>query len=147
MFARIIRSTSRRSTFARFTMVAGSIALIDIGLLYGLHEGAGVDIFISRLFSYLAAMTAGYFLNRHFTFHQHERFRTILHDLGRFYVVFSGGGLLNYGVFALVVMLGRQAGLKPGVDFWLPLLGVWLGGMVGMGFNFFVSHKLVFDDQ
>jgi putative flippase GtrA len=147
MLARVVRSTSRRATFARFAVVAGTIALIDIGLLYGLHEGIGVDVYISRLFSYFAAMTAGYFLNRHFTFHQHERFRTVLHDLGRFYVVFSGGGLLNYGVFALVVSIGREAGLKPGAVFWLPLLGVWLGGMVGMCFNYFFSHKLVFDDQ
>lgn len=146
MLSRVIRSTSRRATFARFAAVAGTIALIDIGLLYGLHEGLSVDVYLSRVFSYFAAMTAGYFLNRHFTFHQHERFRSILSDLGRFYVVFSGGGLLNYGVFALVVTVGREAGLKPGAVFWLPLLGVWLGGMVGMCFNYFFSHKLVFQD-
>ncbi|MEE4295114.1 MAG: hypothetical protein V2J20_00675 [Wenzhouxiangella sp.] len=33
-------------------------------------------------------------------------------------------------------------------SFWhslMPLLGVWLGGVVGMSFNFLVSRKLVFD--
>lgn len=144
MLRRLIRSTSGRATFLRFSAVAVTIALIDIGILYGLHEGHGVNVYLARIVSYFAAMTAGYFLNRHFTFHQHERFRTLLADLLRFYTVFAGGGLLNYGTFALIVALGHQAGLKPGAVFWLPLLGVWVGGLVGMCFNYFVSHKLVF---
>lgn len=141
---RILRSTSHRATFFRFAVVATAIAVIDIGVLYGLHTGLGFNVYLSRLVSYFAAMTSGYFLNRHFTFHQHERFRTILADLARFYTVFAGGGLINYGVFAAVVAAGHRAGLGPAALFWLPLVGVWLGGMVGMGFNYVASHKLVF---
>lgn len=147
MISHVIRSTSHRATFARFATVGGAISLIDIGVLYALHEGLALSVYLARVFSYFAAMTAGYFLNRCFTFHQHERFRSILHDLGRFYVVFAAGGLLNYGVFALIVALGGEAGLKPGVDYWLPMLGVWVGGMFGMCFNYVVSHKLVFQTQ
>ncbi|MGB0515256.1 MAG: hypothetical protein ACPGJE_10495, partial [Wenzhouxiangellaceae bacterium] len=48
-----------------------------------------------------------------------------------------------YTVFSLIVTLG--AGLGPGLTrTMLPLIGVWAGGMVGMCFNFLLSHKLVF---
>jgi len=141
---RILRSTSHRATFFRFAVAASAIAVIDIAVLYGLHAGLGTNVYVSRVVSYFAAMTSGYFLNRHFTFHQHERFRTILADLTRFYTVFAGGGLINYGVFAAVVAAGHQLGVGQAVLFWLPLVGVWLGGMVGMSFNYVASHKLVF---
>lgn len=137
-------SSSHRATFLRFALVAVTIALLDAGVLYGLHAALGVNVYIARVPSYLAAMTAGYFLNRRYTFHQHERFRSILADLLRFYAVFAGGGVLNYAVFAAVVALGQAAGLAPAVTFWLPLLGVWVGGLVGMAFNYLFSHKLVF---
>lgn len=144
MLKRFLRSHSGRATFVRFSTVACGMALIDIGVLYGLHAGIGVNVYLSRVVSYSLAMVAGYFLNRHFTFHHHARFRTLLTDFVRFYSVFAVGGLLNYGVFALVVFFGHQLGLKPGASFWLPLLGIWLGGLVGMGFNYIFSRKLVF---
>ncbi|MCL7939345.1 GtrA family protein [Halomonas sp. ATCH28] len=144
MIKRLIHSSSNNATFLRFAIVACSISAIDISVLYGLHEGYQVNVFLSRIFSYFLAMTAGYFLNRHFTFHRHQRFRKLLADLVRFYSVFTVGGLINYGIFAVTVTLGHQLGLKPGATFLLPLLGVWLGGMAGMSFNYVVSHKLVF---
>jgi len=143
---RFLQSSSGLATFLRFAMVACSIALIDIGTLYGLHEGYEVNVYLSRVVSYFLAMTAGYFLNRHFTFQHQRRFRNLMADLARFYGVFAVGGLLNYGIFALTVAFGVQIGFKPEATFWLPLLGVWLGGMVGMSFNYFFSHKLVFQE-
>lgn len=144
MIKRLLTSAGAWATFGRFVLVACSIALIDIGALYGLHEGFDANVYLSRLFSYVLAMTAGYFLNRHFTFHHKQRFRHVLEDLWRFYSVFAVGGLLNYGVFALTVALGGRLGILPEAAFLLPLIGVWLGGLVGMGFNYVVSHKLVF---
>ncbi|MGM0534620.1 MAG: GtrA family protein [Pseudomonadota bacterium] len=144
MIKRLIHSSSSNATFLRFAIVACSISAIDISVLYGLHEGYQVNVFLARVVSYFLAMTAGYFLNRHFTFWHHQRFRHLLTDLFRFYSVFAVGGMLNYGIFASVVALGHQLGLEPGATFLLPLLGVWLGGLAGMGFNYIVSHKLVF---
>ena len=146
MIKRLLTSSSSLATFGRFAMVACSIALIDIGALYGLHEGLDANVYLARVFSYFMAMTAGYFMNRHFTFHHQRRFRHLLADLWRFYSVFALGGLLNYGVFALTVALGGRMGVMPEATFWLPLLGVWLGGLVGMSFNYVFSHKLVFKE-
>ncbi|WP_161598938.1 GtrA family protein [Aidingimonas lacisalsi] len=144
MLRRFLHSTSQRATFLRFALVGGTIALIDAGSLYGLHDGFDLNLYLSRVFSYGLAITAGYFLNRHFTFHYHQRFRSILSELMRFYAVHATGGMINYGLFALVLLAGGAIGLTPGAVYWLPLLGIWLGGVAGMCFNFFVSHKLVF---
>lgn len=122
-----------------------TIALIDAGVLYLLKDLPGMNVYIARIFSYGAAMTTGYLLNRYFTFHHIESGRVLIDELLRFFSVHSIGGLLNFGVFSLVVFLGEQAELTRFWDSVLPLIGVWVGGLVGMCFNFLFSSKLVFD--
>ena len=142
-----MRSSSKRATFFRFACVGGTIALLDAGLLYLLKDLPGFNAYIARLFSYTAAMSAGYVLNRYFTFHHIERGRVLLDELVRFFSVHALGGVLNFGVFALVVFLGDQADLT---RFWnavMPLIGVWVGGLVGMTFNFLFSSKFVFNER
>ncbi|HSG35189.1 MAG TPA: GtrA family protein [Sphingomonadaceae bacterium] len=142
-----MRSSSRRATFFRFACVGGSVALIDAGLLYLLKDLPGFNAYIARLFSYTAAMTVGYVLNRYFTFHHIERGRVFLDELIRFFSVHAIGGVLNFGVFSLVVFLGEQAELS---RFWhavMPLIGVWVGGLIGMSFNFVISSRFVFDER
>jgi len=92
-------------------------------------------------------MATGYVLNRYFTFHHIERGRLLLDELVRFFSVHALGGVLNFGVFSLIVFLGEQAELS---RFWagvMPLIGVWVGGLFGMAFNFLFSSKLVFDER
>ena len=140
-----MRSHSQRAAFFRFACVGVTIAMIDAGVLYLLKDLPGFNVYIARVFSYGAAMTTGYFLNRHFTFHHVERGRRVVDELLRFFSVHAIGGALNFGVFSLVIFLGEQADLT---RFWssvLPLLGVWIGGVFGMTFNFLFSRKLVFD--
>ena len=140
-----MRSHSSRATFFRFACVGVTIALIDAGVLYLLKDLPGMNVYIARVFSYGAAMTTGYLLNRYFTFHHIESGRVLIDELLRFFSVHSVGGLLNFGVFSLVVFLGEQADLTPFWDWVMPLIGVWVGGIVGMLFNFLFSSKLVFD--
>jgi len=145
LLERGVRSHSSRAAFFRFACVGVTISLIDAGVLYLLKDLPGMNVYIARVFSYGAAMTTGYFLNRHFTFHHIDSSRTLVDELLRFFSVHSVGGLLNFGVFTLIVFIGEQAELT---RFWnsvLPLIGVWIGGMVGMAFNFLFSRKLVFD--
>lgn len=140
-----MRSHSQRAAFFRFACVGVTIAMIDVGVLYLLKDLPGLNVYIARVFSYGAAMTAGYFLNRYFTFHHVESGRQMVDELLRFLGVHSIGGVLNFAVFSLVILLGEQAELT---KFWtavLPLLGVWIGGVFGMTFNFLFSRKLVFD--
>lgn len=145
MIERGVRSHSSRAAFFRFACVGVTISLIDAGVLYLLKDLPGMSVYTARVFSYGAAMTAGYFLNRYFTFHHVESGRVLIDELLRFFSVHSIGGLLNFGVFSLVVFLGDQADLTRFWDSVLPLIGVWVGGVVGMTFNFLFSKKLVFD--
>ncbi len=140
-----MRSSSTRAAFFRFALVGVTISVIDAGLVYLLKDLPGMNVYLARVFSYAAAMATGYVLNRYFTFHHVDFGRNLIDQLVRFFSVHSVGGLLNFGVFSLVVYFGEQADLT---RFWssvMPLLGVWLGGVVGMCFNFLVSRKLVFD--
>ncbi|MBS3744404.1 MAG: GtrA family protein, partial [Wenzhouxiangellaceae bacterium] len=142
-----VRSSSKRATFFRFACVGSTIALLDAGLLYLLKDLPGFNAYIARVFSYTAAMSTGYVLNRYFTFHHIERGRALVDELLRFFSVHALGGVLNLAVFSLVVFLGEQAELT---RFWagvMPLIGVWVGGLVGMTFNFLFSSKLVFDER
>jgi putative flippase GtrA len=142
-----VRSSSQRATFFRFACVGGTIALLDVGVLYLLKDLPGFNAYIARVFSYTAAMSAGYVLNRYFTFHHIERGRVLLDELIRFFSVHALGGVLNFGVFALVVFFGEQADLNRFWDAVMPLIGVWVGGLIGMTFNFLFSSKFVFNEH
>jgi len=120
--------------------------MIDVGVLYLLKDAPGFNVYLARLVSYTVAMCCGYLLNRYFTFHHLDRIRKLWHELLGFFSVHAVGGLLNYGVFSLIVTLGERAGPTPALAAWLPLIGVWVGGVVGMCFNFALSHKLVFGE-
>jgi len=141
---RFVRSGSDRAHFVRFASVGGAIALIDAALLYALIS-AGADKYAGRVISYTAAMTTGYFLNNHFTFRDHARVRALWHQLLRFFSVHSVGGLLNIAVYALALEIGELAGGRVEASSALPAIGVWIGGIAGMVFNFLLSRKVVFD--
>lgn len=115
-------------------------------MLYLLKDAPGFNVYLARVVSYAAAMTAGYLLNRYFTFHHLDRVRVLWHELLRFFSVFAAGGMVNYAVFSLVVTLGSGLDLTRFQAAILPLVAIWIGGLVGMSFNFFMSHKLVFDE-
>lgn len=140
----LLHSTRHPATFARFALVATCVSLIDIGLLYALHAGVGFNVYAARVVSFAAAISVGYRFNRRFTFHWHRRSRGLAAELARFYAVFGTGACVNYGVFALVVALGHWTGLSGAAAFWLPLAGVWLGGVCGMCLNYWAARRLVF---
>lgn len=138
-------SSSSRATFLRFAGVGGAISLIDAGLLYLLKDQPPFNVYTARVLSYFTAMCAGYLLNRHFTFHHLDRDRRLWDELLRFFSVHALGGLLNFAVFSLIVALAAGQGMTgPGSQF-IPLLGIWIGGLVGMTFNFLMSKKHVFE--
>lgn len=144
LLGKIHRSPSERATFVRFACVGMTIALIDAGVLY-LMLHLGVDRYTGRVISLALAMAAGYVLNRYFTFHHVETGRALWHSMLRHYSVHSVGSAINIGIYALVLYVGERMGGEVTVGRTLPLLGVWIGGMVGLGFNYFFSNKLVFD--
>lgn len=145
LLARFHRSQSDRAMFARFALVGVTISLIDAGVLY-LLLALGVDAHIGRVFSLGASVSAGYLLNRTFTFRHVETGRALWNSLLRHYSVNALGSALNIGVYSAVLLIGQQLGGQVAAAATLPLLGVWIGGIAGMCFNFFFLKKLVFDN-
>ena len=144
LLAQIHRSSSHKSTFARFACVGAAISLVDAAVLY-LALGLGMHAYPARLISLPCSMVVGYFLNRYFTFHHFETGRALWHSLLRHLAVHSVGGAINIGVFALVLEVGQALGGQVAASATLPVIGVWIGGIAGLSFNYFFSQKMVFD--
>lgn len=138
------RSTDDRAAFLRFAFVGAAISLVDAGGLYTLIA-FGFNVYLSRAISYSIAMASGYVLNRYFTFHHLETGRALWHSLVRHFSVHAIGGLINFGVFSIVLEIGKRLGGEVAASATLPLFGVWIGGIFGLAFNFFFSKKMVFD--
>ncbi len=141
--ARLHRSSGSAAIFVRFAGVGVTISIIDVTGLY-LLMAFGINAYVARIFSYTLSMTAGYFLNRYFTFHHIEIDRRLWSSLLRHYSVISIGGIINFAIFSVVLLAGQAMGGEVAASAILPLIGVWIGGMTGLCFNFFFSKKLVF---
>jgi putative flippase GtrA len=142
--ARVHRSPSHKSTFIRFACVGTAISVVDTGILY-LGLVLGMHAYPARMISLPCSMLVGYFLNRYFTFHHFETGRALWHSLLRHFAVHSVGGVINIGVYAIVLEIGQAMGGQVVASATLPITGVWIGGVVGLCFNYFFSQKLVFD--
>lgn len=121
--------------FPRFALVGAAGFVVDTTALYAaLALGAG--LYVGRLISYLAAATATWALNRHYTFRESRTDRPALEWI-RFLAANSVGGAVNYGTYAAMVTLLPFVAAHP----WL---GVAAGSFAGLIVNFTLSRKLVF---
>ena len=130
----------------RFATVGVKVSLIDAGLLYLLHFTFWINLYLSRFVSLGASIAAGYLLNRSFTFGGDQRGCFYRQMAGHFGVHLTGG-LINYGIFSLVVAIGHKAGAVGIALTVLPLVALVAGGVVGMLFNFACSRRFVFPTQ
>ena len=145
-FRHYFRSHSRLAQFMRFATVGVKVSFIDAGLLYLLHFYFELNLYFSRFVSLGAAIAAGYLLNRYFTFGGDQRGCFYRQMAGHFGVHLTGG-LINYGVFSLVVTIGHKLPLS---GIWLtllPLTALVIGGIIGLLFNFACSKRFVFQTR
>jgi len=111
--------------------------LVDSGLLHALMA-LGPGPYLARVPSFLGAATATWLVNRYWTFAD-RRSAARAGEWTRYVAAMIAGGLLNYGVYAL--LLAHSASVRA----W-PVLGVAAGSVAGMGLNFLSSWFLVFRD-
>jgi putative flippase GtrA len=121
---------------AKFGLVGVVGMVADTAVLYLCLYGAGMGFYLARVFSYLAAATVTWALNRSFTFRGDHDGR-LHHQWARFLLVNAVGGAVNYAVYAALIASG-----SPFTDH--PVLAVAAGALAGMFFNFTGSKKLVF---
>ncbi len=146
LLSNYFHSNSRVAQLLRFATVGVKISGIDAALVYLLPWLFGMNLYFARVISLSLANLAGYLLNRYFTFGKHQ--------MGCFYRQMAGhfgihlmGGLINYGIFSLLVTLGHHYLSKGLALTLLPLFALWVGGLFGLGFNFFFSQKFVFHSR
>lgn len=126
------------SKFVRFGVVGAAGFPVDAGLLMLLTQWAGWNPFVARLASFVAAATATWWLNRRFTF--------LAGNLGvgqewlRYMTAMALGGLVNYSVFAVLLLVLPLAMRQP----WL---GVALGSLAGLVVNYYTSSRFVFKSK
>jgi putative flippase GtrA len=123
-----------RRQFARFAMVGVVGFLVDSTVLYLCLHGTGLGLYGGRLVSYLAAASATWYLNRRITFGDRS---PPGRQWARFIATNGVGALVNYGSYSAIVTL-----LPAGT--FVPLLGVAVGAIAGLGFNFTASRRFVF---
>lgn len=140
----LIGSPKGRATFGRFVLVAAVMATIDTGVLYALAATSTMSLHVARVFSLGLAMTAGYFLNRRFTFNDRPRRVARKVELLRFYGAHGIGGAFNLALFAVVIEGGDPLQPLVGGTHALALTGIVIGGIGGMSLNFLLSNRLVF---
>jgi putative flippase GtrA len=128
----------------RFSGVATIMAGIDISLLWLLSHGLEMALIPARLLSYGAALLAGFSLNQRFTFVCRQVALPLCRQITRFISVHVVGGTINLAVFALTLFLWEGGHGAQQTSFEVALLGVFLGGISGMAFNFTLSHQFVF---
>ncbi|MHB1187338.1 GtrA family protein [Thiobacillus sp.] len=125
-----------RGQFARFAMVGVLGFMVDATVLYLCLHGLGFDFYSGRLVSYLFAATTTWYLNRKLTFIGCDS-TAPGHQWARFVATNGIGGLVNYGSYSLVVALLPA-------HLFVPLIGVAVGSIAGLGFNFAASRLFVF---
>jgi putative flippase GtrA len=59
---------SLKTQIVRFVVTGGLSAVVDFGLLQLLHEGAGLQVDLSKALSFIAGTTTAYLINRRWTF-------------------------------------------------------------------------------
>lgn len=108
-------------------LLSGSLAfLVDASILQGLVALLGVHPILARIVSLSCAHVAGWLAHRRFTFRLTAP-PTVAEFL-RYAGVQSTVALLNYGIFALIVVL------RPGIE---PLLALFISSGVAMVFSYF----------
>lgn len=110
--------------------------VVDAGIVQALVRGLDFNPYGARVLSFLAAATTTWGFNRRYTFSGRSN-GSRRGQLARYLVAMACGFALNYGAYALCLVLW------PLVHEW-PAIGVAAGSVAGAVVNFLSSKYLVF---
>jgi putative flippase GtrA len=119
--------------FLRFGINGVAGAGADMGALY-LALALGSGPYLGRLLSFLFAVWVTWRLNRRFTFRATE---SVWREWWRYLTVMLGGGVINLGTYMVLLQFLPEA-------LWAPAVGVGVGSLAGMTFNFISAKYFVF---
>lgn len=128
-----MRGLTRFLSFAAIGVVGFAV---DVTVLDALVAGLGLSPFAARIFSYLAAATTTWALNRNITF-RGDRSDRLLREWLHFLATNAIGGTVNYLVYSALV--GSAAPFARHLA-----LAVAAGSLAGLAFNYVCSARFVF---
>ena len=122
--------------FLRFCVVGTVGFAIDGGLLYSLVTYE-VDPYLARAFTFPAAVSATWYLNRHWAFGIDSAVPGKIRDYRRYLLVQTIGALGNYFVYALLLVYLSHTAANA-------LAALAIGSLLGLVINYTGSRWWVF---
>lgn len=123
--------------FLMFAVVGTLGFFVDAAMLLFAHHVLGANLYTGRLLSFLAAATFTWQLNRKVTFRGSGTSDTALKQWLKFLSTNAVGGLVNLGVYA--VLIARMPFAREH-----PVFAVACGSIAGLFFNFVATRIVVF---
>ena len=122
--------------FLRFGLVGTFGFFVDAGILYAAMTWLGLGLYSGRVVSFAGAATFTWAANRAYTFRDALASPPLRQWL-RFLAANSAGAAANFAMYSIVVSSSDL-----GASY--PILGVALGSVAGLAFNFSASRTWVF---
>jgi len=123
--------------FLKFGLVGTLGFVVDASVLYACMHFLGLGPYSGRALSFVTAVLVTWFCNRHFTFKDKKGNHAASTQLGKFFVSCLGGFVFNYGTYALLIT-------HSDLIHTYPIIGVAIGSIAGLFFNFGASKYVVF---
>lgn len=123
-------------SWVRFAVVGSIGFVIDGGLLTALVNGLGLDAYSGRLISFAVAVSATWALNRSWTFADAAD-RRPARQYGLYFLFQALGAGINLAVYAIGIQSTALIAR-------LPVLGLALGSLAALAFNYMTARYLVF---
>ncbi len=123
-------------TFWRFALVGIGGLLVDLTVLYTGLWILGLPWFSAKLFSFLAAATFTWWMNRQYNFGKSDKSRLL--EWASFLATNAFGGVVNLSIYTAIVTQFFPY-------LWLPALATGMGSIGGLFFNYLSSRHLVFN--
>ena len=96
---KILSFLMRSHPSIKFALVGGSGFLVDLSTLLFFHEFIQLDLLVSRVLAFIAAVTSNWFLNRIFTFSHIPKSAKKAHEWLRFFISALLAAIPNIGIF------------------------------------------------
>ena len=120
----------------KFSGVGVIVFLVDVEVFQDAIFLTGMSPYVARVVSFIVATSAGWLLNRTFTFHDASTTRPDL-QWARFFVANLAAGALNYAVFVAMIAVWPLAAAHP-------VIALAAGSLCAVSFNFTTYQRYVF---
>lgn len=113
--------------FLRFIIIGTGLLLLEVSIVTLLKSKGSIDPIWGRLVSLPISIGVGWFLNRTFTFKNHNR--RFLFQAALYYILMSFSLLINYTIFAIGLYFLSES-----------QFGIWISLVLGASSALFINY-------